>query len=111
MSGAINAIETTLGLNPQGSYPSVAARLGVLESSSTDHPVIDRYVVSAYVSGDYQVVLTEPATSSAVLVFRDAELLDALASPPEYTVTGNLLTLSSTINIENLDIITVQYFG
>ena len=115
MASAINNMEATLGLNPQGSYPTIGAYLTALAAGSGAGNLIriEQFVASSP-SGSYQVTLTYSPSSSVALVFRDSEMLNPFsvgATPAEFTMTGNNVNIDPIVNLEDQELITVIYFS
>jgi hypothetical protein len=110
---SINNIEGALGLNPQGSSLSVAARLSVLSASQGYTIHMDQFIITTP-TGAYSVTLNNIPATPICLVFRNTELLSYFAigaNAPQYTVTGSVITIDAAVIPEDQDVLTIVYFS
>ena len=109
---AVNNTELTLGLNPQGTYPTVGAYLAALAAGSGAGNLIriEQFIATSP-SGAYAVTLTYSPSSNVSIVFRDAEILNPFSSPAEYVMSGSVVTIDASVALEDQELITVVYFS
>src|SRR5271157_1653779 len=93
MINSIEAIETTLGLNPQSSYGTVAARLAHIESSvGHTHSYINLTTQIAPGNNIFSLPFA-PVQTAALLVFYNG---NPAQQGTDYTLTGATLTFPNT---------------